>query len=400
MAASHENLEKFNDRLNAQFGLVRGERNNDKNIDDIHKTIKEAYKTAGNPAAFSSPENIRRYFLRKGKKIKRRHIEQALRSVDAYILHKEHKGIRNRNPFFVHSKREQAQFDLCDVRSLAKDNNNVTFLLTVIDIFTKKLFVRALKKKNASLTEKAIRSILDEMEINGKLRKAFMDRGKEFKNKKVQRLFDSRGIKYFYSTGDLKASVVERVNGSLKQLMFKYMEDKKTYKYIDKLDYLVETYNNRPHRSLKFMTPNDAELPINQNHVLNAHFERYTKTVMKGMQPKFQIGNTVILKNIKEPFQKGYHRRYNTEIFKIVEVDPIKPVPMYTIQSTDDDDVIEGRVYEDEIQLVDKKVYRIIVHRQKTHHTGPRRGKKSFFVSWEGFSSAHDQWINESDIEN
>lgn len=357
-----ENLENFNNQLNKQFQLVQQKhkqrRRRKKPIKDVKKIVKKIFNTPGHSAAFSSPGNILRYFKRKGNKtVKRRDVESALRSEDAYTLYKEHKRINTRNPFFVYGKREQAQLDLCDVRSLAKANDKVTFLLTVIDIFTKKLFVRPLKQKTADATRDAIESILDEMELNGKLQKAFMDHGKEFKNGKVQKLFKSRKIHYFYSTGDLKASVVERVNGSLKQLIWKYLEGKdvSSLRYIDQLNHLVKTYNNRPHRSLKYMSPNDAELPINQNHVLNAHFQHYSNIFKKRTKPKFKIGDTIIVKNIKKPFQKGYNRRYNTELYKIHELDPKKkPIPMYALQSEEKNDIIDGRFYEKEFQLVDK----------------------------------------------
>jgi hypothetical protein len=138
----------------------------------------------------------------------------------------------------------------------------------------------------------------------------------------------------------------------------------------------------------------------------------------KRKKPKYKLGDTVILKNIKKTFQKGHQRRYNTEIYTVIEVDPIKPIPMYTIRSTDKDKdpEIEGRAYEFEIQLVDKPkepeqeepqqqpqppLHRITIRKEVTHQRGPRRGKKSFLVSWEGFSSPeHDAWIHASDIEN
>ena len=279
---------RIDDDINRRFHLVKK-----------RKTIEDAYTTPGHPAAFSSPSNIVRYFKKKGKNLKTSDVKKVLRSIEAYTLHKESKRIRVRNPFFVYWKRQQAQFDLADMKMFARVNDNITFLLTVIDVFTKKLFVRPLLNKSAAHTRKAIASVLDEMKANdkyGQLQQAFMDRGTEFRNKQVENLFRKRNVKFFYSTSDLKASVVERVIGSLKKLIYGDMERRSNHRYIHNLEQLVATYNNRGHRTLKYLTPNEAELNVNQNHVFNIHNERYKKFIMKRRKPKFKVGDRVLTK--------------------------------------------------------------------------------------------------------
>jgi len=59
------------------------------------------------------------------------------------------------------------------------------------------------------------------------------DKGTEFLNMKVKSLLQQRGIKLFTTNSERKASVVERLNRTLKGLMFKYLTKNNTRKYID-----------------------------------------------------------------------------------------------------------------------------------------------------------------------
>ena len=89
----------------------------------------------------------------------------------------------------------------------------------------------------------------------------WVDRGREFYNKDVQKLFD------LYSTeNEDKSCMIERFNRTIKEKMLKYFSSNNTRKYVDVLDLLVEQYNNTIHSSIK-MTPVDASREENENRV-------------------------------------------------------------------------------------------------------------------------------------
>jgi len=48
------------------------------------------------------------------------------------------------------------QMDLCDLRALQKENNSYNYLLTIIDVFSKRAFVFPLKNKTATYTLQGI----------------------------------------------------------------------------------------------------------------------------------------------------------------------------------------------------------------------------------------------------
>ena len=85
------------------------------------------------------------------------------------------------------------------------------------------------------------------------------DDGKEFYNKMFQALMKQHGIHHFPTSGDTKASVVERFNRTLKQRLYRYFTVKNTLKFVLILQDLVRGYNRSYHRGVK-MAPNQVTL--------------------------------------------------------------------------------------------------------------------------------------------
>ena len=90
-----------------------------------------------------------------------------------------------------------------------------------------------------------------------------------------------------YSTqNEGKSVVAERFIGKLKNKIYKYMTSVSKNVYIDKLDDIVNDYNETYHRAIK-MKPID----VNDNTYININKEANDK------DPKFKVGDPC--KNIK-----------------------------------------------------------------------------------------------------
>ena len=98
---------------------------------------------------------------------------------------------------------------------LADHNDGFHYLLTVIDVFSKYAFDVALKKKDSKNVVDAFGKI-----ITDEKRKPFKlqtDKGKEFFNRALRAKLEDWGIQFYVSQNeDIKASVVERFNRTLK----------------------------------------------------------------------------------------------------------------------------------------------------------------------------------------
>ena len=118
-------------------------------------------------------------------------------------------------------------------------------MLTVIDIFSKFVWIVPLKQKTGQEIANAFSEILKERRPS----KMWLDKGRGFYNKDVQKLVE------LYSTeNEEKSCVIERFNRTIKEKMSKYFSANNTIQFVDVLDLLVDQYNNAIHSSVK-ITP-------------------------------------------------------------------------------------------------------------------------------------------------
>ena len=128
--------------------------------------------------------------------------------------------------------------DLIDMQAFSKDNNGIKYLLTVIDIFSKFVWIILLKRKTGQEVANAFSRILKERRPS----KMWVDKGRKFYNKDDQKLFE------LYSTeNEEKSCAIERFNRTIKDIFLKYFSTNNTRKYVDVLDLLVDQYNNAIH---------------------------------------------------------------------------------------------------------------------------------------------------------
>lgn len=347
--------------------------------------FKKDYTNLDNPYAFGGPAAVSR-----STGIPLKEVKNKLPHVYSYGLHREYHKPQHFNPFFMYFKRQQVQVDLIDISSYSGYNDDVTFLLTVIDCFTKKVWVKPLKNKQAVTTRDALEIVFNDMEDLPK--SVFFDRGSEFRNKLVTTLLNKHNIKIFHPRTDIKAAIIERFNRSIQSLIFKFMTEKQSSRYIDHLDDIVEVYNKRGHRTLKYMSPDEAELEENWAFVREALNEKYSKIVhlKKKKKPKYSLGDVVRLKLEKRVFARGYHEQFKRELFKIIKINTRLPVIQYELQSLNDDVIMEKSFYENELSEFKGSEYLI---EQVLDKRTNNRGKEELLVKWLDFDDEHNEWI-------
>lgn len=354
------------------------------------RSIYKNYLNPSHPTAFSGIGNVKRFY----KTYNTSAISKTLANVDSYTLHREYKRPQMTNPFFVYSPRDQVQMDLIDISGLSKQNDGVTFIMVLIDCFTKKAWIRLLKSKSANSSLAAIKDLVDE--IHPPIRTILFDRGTEFKNKKVQAYLKQKNIKIIHPFSEKKAAIAERFNRSLQDLIYKHNTENETLRYVDVIDDLLSAYNNRGHRTLQYLTPNEGEQSKNFAKVLSALNAHYSRVIGKRKTSIFQVGETVRIKKLGGLMTRGYHERFNQEYFKIIEVLERMPIPMYRLQSLNNNEIIEGKFYSNELQPVNGDVFKI----DYIVKTRTRRGRKEALVKWKAFDESHNSWLLASTIKD
>ena len=106
---------------------------------------------------------------------------------------------------------------------------------------------RTTQKQDGETLVNSFQSILDLGQSPEKLQ---TDKGTEFLYHNFQSLLKENSIHFFTTNSELKASVVERFNRTLKTRMWKYFMAKNARVYIDILQDIVHGYSNSYHRSI------------------------------------------------------------------------------------------------------------------------------------------------------
>lgn len=333
---------------------------------------------------------------RAAKPTSKRKVIEWLQTQDTYTLHKPARKRFPRNPYMVYGPFELWQADLNDMRGLSKHNDGVNYLLAVIDVFSKRLYVRTLKRKEGAEVADAFEEIFAEA---GRTPRCLQtDKGTEFTGAKTKKLFKQYGIIYVTTQNpDVKAAVVERVNRTLKSRMWRYLTYKNTYRYVDVLDKLVNAYNNSQHRSLGKRT-RPVDVTATNKRVLYQVWRHMFGKIPRRVKPKLKVGATVRISKEKGTFAKGYETNWSKEVFVVHRVNALMPLPMYTLVDLKGEQVV-GQFYEYELQKVtirDNHLFKI----DKVLDTKGRGGSKRYLVKWEGYGDDFNSWVLARDLQN
>lgn len=371
--------------------------------------LRELYYTPGKPGAYAGPEKLYQAVKQEGKyKIGRQRIRQFLNNEDSYSLYKPNRKTFPRSKVIVNTIDSMRDGDLADVSNIASHNDGYKFLLVLIDIFSRYLFIVPLKNKHHQNIVDGLKLVFQKRRKPNTLR---TDKGSEFKNRWVKAYLKKEGIHAIYTQNETKANYAERVIRTMKNLMYSYFMKNRTYRFINILQDLVKSYNKRPHRSLGGNAPANVnkenadeirlesylsgktKLDVNQSKTLGRSKEK------KRAKPffKFKIGDDVRLSQLKHPFQRDYQQKWTEEFLKANERYKRGQIPVYKLKDLAGDP-IEGTFYESELQKVIKsedvsyRVEKILKRR--------RHGKtQEVYVKWEGWPKKFNSWIPESSLE-
>ena len=176
-----------------------------------------------------------------------------------------------------------------------------------------------------------------------------------------------------YSThNEGKSVVAERFIRTLKGKIYKYRTSISKNVYIDKLDDIVDEYNNTYHTTIKI-----KPIDVKDNTYINADKEINNK-----------VGDRVRISKYKNIFAKGYMPNWSEEVFIIKKVKNTIPWT-YAINDLNGEEII-GTFYEKELQKTNQEELRI----EKVIR---RKGDK-LYVKWKGYDHSFNSWIDKANL--
>ena len=345
----------------------------------LGRILNDIYFDSKNVGSYGGVDRLRR-----AARVPANDAKKWLLGEDAYTLHKPVRRRFKRRRVIVGGMNQQWQADLVDVARLKTYNDGTTFLLTVIDVFSKKAWCIPLKNKSGASLVRAFRQLLTGADRPIVLQ---TDKGKEFLNHGFKRFLKKENIHQFTTHNDkTKASIVERFNRTLKTRMWRHFTKRQSLRYRDVLQDLVHSYNNSYHRSI-----GTAPLKVNEANQEDVWQPLYGNAGDGDTKINVKVGDRVRISKVKKRFDKGYLPNWSVEVFAIKSVHNSEP-PVYRLVD-DQKNAIESTFYEPELQKVfisDDTVYRIeeILQRRK------RAGKEQVLVKWWGYPESFNSWID------
>ena len=214
-------------------------------------------------------------------------------------------------------------------------------------------------------------------ESDKKPNKMWVEKGSEFYNNSFKKWLRDNDIEMYSIHNEGKSVIAERCIRTLKNKIYKYMTSVSINVYIDKLDDIVDEYNNRYHRSIE-----TKPIDVKDNTYIDFEEEVNDK------DPKFKVGDYVRISKYKNIFANGYMPNWSEEVFIISKIKNTVPWT-YVINDLNGQKII-GTFYEKELRKTNQKEFRI-------EKVIKRKGNK-IYVKWKGYDNSFNSWIDKKDL--
>ena len=130
-----------------------------KQINKRDALLRSLYYSLDSSSAFGGKANVYKNAKKRMPTITKRHVDEWFAKELAYTLHKPVRYKFPRNKTIVMSIDDQWQADLCDMSAIKKENDDNTFILTVIDCFSKYAWAETVQDKSGHTIVDAIKRI-------------------------------------------------------------------------------------------------------------------------------------------------------------------------------------------------------------------------------------------------
>ena len=147
--------------------------------------------------------------------------------------------------------------------------------------------------------------------------------------------------------------------------------------YINKIDDIVNEYNNTFHTTIKMKS-----IDVKDNTYIN------TSKKMNYNDPKFKVGDRVRISKYKNIFAKGCMPNWSEKVFVIKKVKNTVPWT-YVLNDLNGEEII-GTFYEKELQKTNQEEFRI-------EKVIKRTGNK-IYVKWKGYNNSFNSWIDKASL--
>jgi len=288
--------------------------------------------------------------------------------------------------------KKQIGTDLVDMGNY--EYKGFKYILTCIDMFSKKAYAEALPNKEAMTVTKAMEKIInDQLFYTSSIRS---DRGSEFIDKGFKEMLAKYNIKQVLSLAGKPQSngQIERFNRTLKRALIIGMQIQGNNNWVKILPQFVENYNDSIH-SVTGKTPNQLD-EEDDKEILSEVQKKISKSVIsrnENDKPKFKVGDQVRVKLPEEERQHGENWTKKTyRVFKVLQ--PKNKVSSVTYFIQDGKEKLKQKYYNNDLLYVPgiqnklddpdyhivSKIIKPLIHQKEESYEVKWKGKRDHTI--------------------
>ncbi len=339
--------------------------------------------TLGRPSAFGSAHKIWQH----NRRYTRPQVQSYLQTTDDYTRFRRSAPVKYNRGTYARRPREHGQADLMSMMPFARYNANHSWVLCLVDTFSKFLWLRALKDKRTGTVIDGMRDIFRE---SGQFQRIVVDAGTEFTSQQFGQFMREVGTELTFASPH--AVFAERAIGTVKPIIGRYLQRNEILRFYDVLQDVARTYNTRVHRAIQ-MSPADAEREENWRHVrvaLDLYYREQENDRSKKVE--FKPGTLVRLERDRNVFQRrAIYPSYTVDIYRVAEVIPHHRRNMYVVEDLNGNRVSK-RFYAEQMVEVNLRQFKI----RKVHRHRDRvgaRGAREVLVEWSGLPASMASYV-------
>lgn len=211
---------------------------------DLYYSPKTGYRSTDHLYELAKSEN---------PDITRNYVREWLQKQHTFSKHKRWNNPKHYRKTFVWDLGEQIQLDL--ITFLAKhseENDGYKYIIMGIELLSRFAISIPVRKKEGKVMKEGIIEFLQKFKdrFHGYPKLIQFDEGSEFLNKDVIPVLKEHDITYFSTSSARKASIVERLNRTIKEKILKMFDRNGNHDWLSYLNDLVENYNTQDNRSI------------------------------------------------------------------------------------------------------------------------------------------------------
>lgn len=271
--------------------------------------------------------------------ISRRQVERWMAGNEVEQIHAQPIKQNVARPIVVTKPLGHVQADLTIWEKYSTKNKNFSYILAVVDLNTKYLWMEPLKRKTAIHCNEALVKILDSMPRMPKIFQT--DNGGEFQEE-FHKTLEDRGIKHIYSQSHSPTTngAIERAQQTIKRRIGKHFTLNNTRIWIDVLPDFVEGYNDSQHGTTRH-TPKEmlfgGRTSKETEHIQKTGTENIEKRAAEMIKsntrkfPELHVGDIVRViltavdaaeraKELQGQRKSAMQRNWTQEMYEIIKI--------------------------------------------------------------------------------